>query len=511
MRSFALTLAAMLLAAPISAQITSETENNDSESQADGPLGDGVPVQGDIANRTDIDWFYFDVSGPGSIDISLSHHHRDDFDWFLYKSSGTFVASGETSSSPETGSYTATIAERYWVKIESYRGKGSYDLVVNFPEGSNPTPTPSPSPTATPTPTVTATPTPTPTASPSPTPTVTPTPTATPTPSPTPAGDCNYGPRPSKPGPLKVYQTGNMDDACIAPLSGPGLLIMGGNFDISEAFTNRAKPIVEGGDVVVLRTSGSDGYNDYLNGLLNPDSVETLIVDSVSKANSTYVQWAIESAEMVWIAGGDQSDYLNAWQGTLTEDAIMSVYNKGGVVGGISAGNAVLGEFIYDPDGLLGIYSSEAVSDPCHQYMNISTNFLSFPILDNVITDSHFQQRDRMGRLAVFMARIRENGLNPTSNAITGLGIDEDTSFFIDSNGVGHVDGDFNVYVLREDNQTTRDQVQCGSEVIYQNVLRTELSVGDTFNLNTGANTGTTTQLSIDGTQNNFYSPNNPY
>jgi len=53
--------------------------------------------------------------------------------------------------------------------------------------------------------------------------------------------------------------------------------------------------------------------------------VETLVLDSFSKADSDYADWVIRSAEMVYIAGGGQSDYLNYWQGSKTEDAIRFV------------------------------------------------------------------------------------------------------------------------------------------------------------------------------------------
>ncbi|MEQ8822271.1 MAG: Type 1 glutamine amidotransferase-like domain-containing protein [Sumerlaeia bacterium] len=457
---------AFSLAASVSLAITQESENNDTDKSADGPLVSGTTVAGDLG-RNDVDWFTLDVAA-GTISISLNHHNRDDFDWYLFPASGGYVASGATSSNPETGSYTAS-AGTYFIKVEAYRGRGWYDLNVTFSEDSG---------------------------------------GGGGDPGGGGGGTCDYGTRPSKPGGLTNYLDGSSADVCVDPMTGPGILLMGGNFDIDEAFTTYAAPIVDGGDVVVLRASGSDGYNNYLMNLLNPDSVETLVLDSVSDANSTYADWVIRSAEMVYIAGGDQTDYIDFWKGTATEDAIRHVYEKGGVVGGISAGCAIMGEFVYAPTGY-GVYSSEAISDPCHQYMSeITTDFLNLPLGNDIITDTHFAQRDRMGRLLVFMARIREASLSPTSGAITGIGMDEDTSMFIDSNGVGHVQGDFSAYVLREDGQTNASRVQCGSSVLYYDVLNTELQAGDTFNFGTGANTGSTSRVDVNGSGT---SPSNPY
>ena len=42
---------------------------------------------------------------------------------------------------------------------------------------------------------------------------------------------------------------------------------------------------------------------------------------------------------------------LNQWAGTKTQAAIQHVFDKGGVIGGTSAGMAVLAGTVYDPDG----------------------------------------------------------------------------------------------------------------------------------------------------------------
>jgi hypothetical protein len=53
-----------------------------------------------------------------------------------------------------------------------------------------------------------------------------------------------------------------------------------------------------------------------------------------------------------------------------------------------------------------------------------------------VITDSHFGARDRLGRLLTFIARLsKEQG----TSKIKGLGVDENTALCIDGDGVGKV------------------------------------------------------------------------
>ena len=278
---------------------------------------------------------------------------------------------------------------------------------------------------------------------------------------------------------------------------------MGGGADVDASFSNRVAPHIKGGDVVVLRASGSDAYNEYLLPLTGADSVETIIVDSRSKANSDYVEWAIRSAEFVFISGGDQSDYLNQWQGTKVQTALQHVYHKNGVLGGTSAGNAVQGEYIYDPDGTLGAISDEVVTDFCHETINISSHFLNTPLLNGVITDTHFAQRDRMGRMATFLAHLGRGKL--------AIGVDEDAALFVSEDGNGVVDGTNNVYLLTTDATTDFFRTQCNRDVIIDDLLNYRLTPGDTFNVLTGATNVTPSRLSIDGTRGNYYYPSNPY
>ncbi|MEM7678769.1 MAG: cyanophycinase, partial [Myxococcota bacterium] len=173
------------------------------------------------------------------------------------------------------------------------------------------------------------------------------------------------------------------------------------------------------------------------------------------------------------------------------------------------AGCAVQGEHIYDPDGVLGAITEEVVADPYDVTVNISPRIFNFPIMNQIITDTHFYERDRMGRLMVFMARLHEDRV---ARRLYGVGVSEQTSLFIDRNGVGIVDGNYEVYVLEEDAGTRRIQIAPGRPAIYQDVIRYRLLSGDTFDFDTGATSASSRDISIDG---NFptdpYSPRNPY
>lgn len=433
---------------PVLAQISAESESNNTESTADGPIGSGRLVSGSMSTRTDIDWFHFDLATAGTINITLEHAKGRDFDWALFAASGTALARGATTAIPQSGSYNATAAGRYLVKVTAYSGSGAYTLNVTF------------------------------------------------------AGTSGGGtdPRPAKPSNLQNWIAGNAENAARQPLNGPAVLLMGGGVENDSAFSARAFPIANGGDVVVLRTSGTNGYNDYLYGLVSgatrPDSVETLLLDTRTKADSDYAEWVIRNAEFVFMAGGDQSSYLNAWADTRTQSALRAAYARGAVIGGTSAGLAVLGEFVYDPDGVTAVTSPEAIANPYRTGMMFSGTLLNAPLLNDVITDSHFAQRDRMGRLLAFMARLRQDG---TTARAVGVGVDETTSLFIDRTGLGVADGAGAVYVIEERADTQRTQVAAGQPLVYGNMRRTKLVAGQGFAFADGVTDGTSTVISVDG------------
>jgi len=119
----------------------------------------------------------------------------------------------------------------------------------------------------------------------------------------------------------------------------PGIVLMGGAGEMPEAmvwFLEKAN----GGDILVLRASGSDAYNDYLFSELgvNVNRVETIRCNNPNCANEPYILERIAEAEAVWIAGGDQHNYVQFWKDTAIEDALHSLVNgRGGAIGGISA------------------------------------------------------------------------------------------------------------------------------------------------------------------------------
>jgi cyanophycinase-like exopeptidase len=219
---------------------------------------------------------------------------------------------------------------------------------------------------------------------------------------------------------------------------------MGGASESEEAmvwFLNKAN----GGDVVVLRASGSDGYNDYFYTELGVtiNSVTTFVINNVAGAIDANVLARISKAEAIWIAGGDQYNYVSFFKDNAMEVALNNFINlKRGVIGGTSAGMAILGSSYFDAENGT-VTNAQALSNPYHNRMSLGYNdFLEIPFLENVITDTHYDDPDRRGRHTTFLARFaQDNGLRPF-----GIACNEYTAVCINSEGKAFIYGDYPNY-----------------------------------------------------------------
>jgi cyanophycinase len=281
------------------------------------------------------------------------------------------------------------------------------------------------------------------------------------------------------------FVAGNPGDAQPSATLSPGLVLMGGGTDVDAAFQWMCQR-AGGGDFLVIRTTGTDAYNPYIQQLCpQMDSVETIIVTSVTGANSAYVSTQIQNAEALWIAGGDQSTYVALWRGTAVQTGVNFLLNsKHAPVGGTSAGLAVLSQFIYT--GALGsVTSSQALANPFHRYVTLDRDLFQSTLGGNKLYDSHFVTRDRLGRSLVFLARIVNNGWAGQPRAI---GIDEETALLVLPTGAATMVGVGAAYFLQAPGpaQVLADK----TPLTYLNIGVYKVPQGGAFNLSTWTGTG---------------------
>lgn len=233
------------------------------------------------------------------------------------------------------------------------------------------------------------------------------------------------------------YQYSVVGNPADVVTSTSGLLVLqGGGTDVDENFV-RMGAHAGGGDFLVIRASGTDAYNPYIFDLCSCDSVATIVFKNRNASFNQFVIATIRNAEAVFIAGGDQSDYVDLWKGTPLEDAIHHVAAKPAPVGGTSAGMAIMSEFLYSAMSNSSLTSAEALADPFHRDLTLDRDFLALPMLGGLITDQHLQERDRMGRTLAFLARLVRDGWTPQARAIAA---DRETALHVDpSTGAAEV------------------------------------------------------------------------
>ena len=119
----------------------------------------------------------------------------------------------------------------------------------------------------------------------------------------------------------------------------------------------------------------------------------------------------LEHATLIWMPGGDQNRFMEAIEGTGLDEVIRSAYQKGAVVGGTSAGAAVLSEKMITGEAeLTSLASGKTI---------LAKGLGLWP---GGIVDQHFLKRQRNTRL---LSAVLDNP------SLVGVGIDEATAVIL--------------------------------------------------------------------------------
>jgi cyanophycinase len=285
----------------------------------------------------------------------------------------------------------------------------------------------------------------------------------------------------------RYIRLGNPED--VQTKAQAGTAMMGGGSDLDQAFRwlcNKG----QGGDFLVLRATGGDDYNAYVKGLCRANSVATLIIPDREGAQDPKVAEIIGQAEVLFIAGGDQSNYVRGWKETPVETAINAHIAQGKPIGGTSAGLAVQGQFVYaclkDKPDDKDLASSDVLPNPYVERVTLVRDFLKIPPLENLLTDSHFAKRDRMGRSLGFLARLMQDGW---SHAPREVAIDEKSAVLVEGDGKAAIVGNGKgAYFLRP--TETPEVCQSGAPLTFRNVSVYRAATGGHFDLTSWSGDG---------------------
>lgn len=256
-------------------------------------------------------------------------------------------------------------------------------------------------------------------------------------------------------------------------------LLLGGHGDVDEA-TRIFCAHSGGGDIVVLRATEADEYNAEFHEICPGNSVTTLVITSRDGAAAPFVAEKLRAAHAIYLSGGDQSNYIRDWTHTPVQEIINSAIARGVPIGGISAGLAVQGQFVFG-SMIDTVTSEEALANPYDPLMTLSRDFIVEPQMKGIITDSHFSPRKRMGRSIAFLSRIVQDGWAPE---IHGIGIDETTAVVVGADGHATILGKGSAYFMTLDHKPEQCEYRKPLTVRGVKILQVHAGPAATFDFN---------------------------
>jgi cyanophycinase len=164
-------------------------------------------------------------------------------------------------------------------------------------------------------------------------------------------------------------------------------------------------------------------------------SSERIVLDHAA-ADTAAAAERLRGVTGVWFGGGDQVLLTKALRGTKTEAAIHAIYREGGVVGGTSAGAAVMSTPMLTGDEKHPGGDRPPAKESSDAYMTIARENVvteeGFAFVPGTIVDQHFVRRRRNNRLLSLVLEHPE---------MVGVGIDEATAVEVQPNGTWRILG----------------------------------------------------------------------
>ncbi|MDQ0242689.1 cyanophycinase [Bacillus fengqiuensis] len=329
--------------------------------------------------------------------------------------------------------------------------------------------------------------------------------------------------------PFSVYQPSQLELPEVdvtEPIKG-SLVIVGGalgssNRDVYESFIELAggKENAKIGIVPAASSSFSSSENFkrdlaaygvkeeniHILPISNHDFKKTAEDESVWKdnMNNKEVVKQVEGLSAIWFVGGDQTlitrSLLNE-DGTDSKvlEAIWDVYKKGAVIGGTSAGAAIMSDVMLAGgdsygtlmNGFTDTYDGMTQQEGGPGYLERGLGFFRYGIVDQ-----HFDNKARLGRL---IATAYEQGKKQQ----LAYGIDEDTALVVDNEThTAKVAGRGGVTLVDVSKTTTNPQLPNSN---YQNIVLSWMAPGDSVDFNTKDVTVSANKVETKGYEYNDY------
>jgi len=219
---------------------------------------------------------------------------------------------------------------------------------------------------------------------------------------------------------LNRGQSQVIDEPSVTGTKGPdtGSLFIVGGGKLSDRLLEKFIDLSGGKEasIVVIPTAGgaevyADDRGDFLRklGAINVTVLHT--TDPVEANTDQFVQ-PILNARGIWFSGGRQWRLVDAYKGTRVETLLWEVLDRGGVIGGSSAGATLHSSYL-------------ARGDTKNNQIMMGDHEEGFGFLKNVAIDQHVLARNRQFDLFSILKKHPE---------LLGIGIDENTAIIVHGN-----------------------------------------------------------------------------
>ncbi len=202
------------------------------------------------------------------------------------------------------------------------------------------------------------------------------------------------------------------------PAEVPGTLVICGGGKLPDAVRDRFMDLAGGAKaklvVIPTASAAADGPNAASSlepwKKYKPATLTLLHTRDPKRADAAAFVKPLTAATAVWFGGGDQSKIMAAYRGTAVERELHKLLQRGGVIGGTSAGAAVMSKVMItggNPKATVGT---------------------GFGFLTHFVVDQHFLKRKREQRLL---------GVLAAHPGLAGLGVDEETAVLVRGRAIG--------------------------------------------------------------------------
>jgi cyanophycinase len=204
-----------------------------------------------------------------------------------------------------------------------------------------------------------------------------------------------------------------------APVVGPvaGSLVVVGGALRDPGILRRFLELAGGPEapiVVIPTAEGDESYDDMYPGLRQfraqgATKLTVLHTTDRAEADSEEFVRALREARGVWLSGGRQWRLADAYLGTRVEAELRRVLERGGVIGGTSAGASIQGSYL-----VRGDTRSNTIMMGDHE--------VGFGFMNNTAIDQHLLRRNRQFDLVEVLEAHPE---------LLGIGLDENTAIVV--------------------------------------------------------------------------------